>query len=138
MNRVESAGVVVYAKIDKTVKYLLLHNQKGHWDFPKGKIEAGEDKKTAALRELREEAGIGANVDNGFEYSFSYYFSDENGQKAHKTVHFFVGEAQSTTVTLSHEHNDFSWLTCANALELLNFEESKKLIKKVDQFLSDL
>lgn len=138
MKHIESAGFVVYTKTDKTVKYLLLHNTKGHWDFPKGKIEAGEDKKTAAVRELQEEAGITVTVDNGFEYSYSYSFIDYDDEKAYKTVHFFLGEANSTAVTLSHEHNDFTWLTCANALELLNFEEAQKLIKKVDQFLSDL
>lgn len=104
MKHIESAGVVVYIKTDKTVKYLLLHNTKGHWDFPKGKIEAGEDTLTAALRELQEEAGITVNVGNGFEYSYSYSFNDYDGQKAHKTVSFFLGEAQSTAVILSSEH----------------------------------
>ena len=58
MEQVHSAGVVIYRMRDNKREYLLLHNAKGHWDFPKGKIEAGEDKKTAALRELQEEAGI--------------------------------------------------------------------------------
>jgi bis(5'-nucleosidyl)-tetraphosphatase len=133
----ESAGVVVYTKVDKTVKYLLLHNSKGHWDFPKGRIEEGEERLTAALRELKEEAGIMANIDAGFEASLSYYFTDEDGEKAFKTVHFFLGETKSTNVTLSFEHNDFSWLTAASALELLPFEESQKLIKKVEQYLAD-
>lgn len=30
----------------------------GFWDFPKGKVEAGEDWETAALREVEEETGL--------------------------------------------------------------------------------
>lgn len=138
MKHIESAGIVVYTKADKTVKYLLLHNTKGHWDFPKGRIEAGEDRLTAALRELHEEAGIAVNIDNGFEASISYHFTDEDGEKAFKTVYFFLGEAKNTDVVLSSEHNDSSWLNAASALELMPFEEGQKLIKKVDQFLADV
>ena len=136
MKRIFSAGIVVYRKVRRGIQYLLLHNQKGHWDFPKGQIEKGEDKKTAALRELQEEAGITVTIKEGFEHSFSYFFTDHDGQKAHKTVYFFIGEADlsdetgvrrslsedgsgetnSLDVKLSHEHDDFAWLPFQEAL----------------------
>lgn len=37
---------------------LLAIYRRGHWDLPKGKIEAGESKKEAAIREVQEETGI--------------------------------------------------------------------------------
>lgn len=138
MKRMFCAGVVVYRKFDKTIEYLLLHNTKGHWDFPKGNIEKGEDKKTAALRELQEEAGITAGIKEGFEHSFSYFFTDTDGQKVHKTVYFFVGEADDTSIKLSHEHDDFAWLPLKEALGVLSFDEGKELLKKAEKFVVGL
>lgn len=37
---------------------LLFIFRRGYWDLPKGKIDAGEDAPTAALREVEEETGV--------------------------------------------------------------------------------
>ena len=38
--------------------FLMVHNTvRGGWEFPGGRIEPGEDPRTAALREFREETG---------------------------------------------------------------------------------
>jgi ADP-ribose pyrophosphatase YjhB (NUDIX family) len=37
---------------------ILMIHRLGCWDFPKGKVEAGEDWPTAALREVEEETGL--------------------------------------------------------------------------------
>ena len=39
-------------------KELLLIYRNGRWDFPKGKVEKNENKKTGALRETSEETGL--------------------------------------------------------------------------------
>lgn len=159
MKQLFSAGIVVYRKRNDSVEYLLLRNTKGHWDFPKGEIEKGEDKITAALRELEEEAGITASIKEGFEHSFSYFFTDHDHQKAHKTVYFFIGEADvrrspcgpkprrrligedgsgeanSTDVKLSHEHDDFAWLPLQEALGSLSFDEGKELLRQAAGFV---
>ena len=36
---------------------------KGGWEFPGGKIEEGEDKKTALIREIKEETGCDVKLD---------------------------------------------------------------------------
>ncbi len=51
--KIDAAGGLVKRKND----YLLI-KRKGLWDIPKGKIDRGEDPKTAALREVEEECGI--------------------------------------------------------------------------------
>ena len=52
---VEAAGGVVRA--EGTDEYLCIY-RRGSWDLPKGKIDAGEDAPTAALREVEEETGL--------------------------------------------------------------------------------
>lgn len=131
-----SAGVVVYKKENDQIQYLVLRNVKGHWDFPKGKIEEGEDEKTAALRELQEEAGIKAEISDDFKASFDFMYTRTGGQKVHKTVHFFAGKAKTFDVTLSREHSDFAWLPFADAIERLKFSEQKNLLTEVNEFLN--
>jgi len=137
MKELISAGIVVFNKENYEIKYLLLHYPHGHWDLAKGKIEAGETKKEAALRELKEETGLEARIIPGFEESFSYHFTGVDDISSRKTIYFFIGEVESMEVTLSHEHVDYAWLTFDKVLERLTFENAKKLIKKAHHFLQN-
>lgn len=125
----ESAGVVVYYMRNAQPVYLLLRYSNGaHWDFAKGKIEAGESKQDAALRELHEEAGLHATLMPGFEYSFSYTYARKDGVQARKTVYFFIGIAHGINVILSSEHTLYAWLPYDQAIEQLTFDTAKQLL----------
>ena len=61
MNRVE---VVVAVLVDRQGRHLLAQRPQGkvyagHWEFPGGKVEAGETLRAALIREIREELGVG-------------------------------------------------------------------------------
>ena len=136
MIREFSAGIIVYAQRNNKREYLLLHYTAGHWDFPKGHIEKGESKQEAALRELKEETGLEATIIDGFEESFEYWHRlPKTKELAHKTVYFFVGEASSANVTLSHEHIDFAWLPYEDALEKLTYDNAKEVLKRAHVFI---
>lgn len=51
---IEAAGGVVYNKSNQ----ILFIYRRGFWDLPKGKIDKGESKEMAAVREVQEETGI--------------------------------------------------------------------------------
>lgn len=132
-----SAGLVLYTDINGVREYLLLHYASGHWDFPKGKIELGESKEQAALRELKEETGLAATIVDGFERSLGYWFKDYvSGELIYKTVYFFIGYAQQTVVTLSCEHIGFVWLPYNQAHEHTTFENARQILEKAEAFLN--
>jgi len=136
MKREYSAGTIVYFENKKGREYLLLHYQSGHWDFPKGHIEKEETKQQAALRELKEETGLGATLIDGFEESFSYFhYLPQTKELSHKTVSFFIGKVASKNVRLSHEHVDYVWLSFDQAIEQLTHDNAKELLKEVNHFL---
>ena len=138
MKREFSAGVVLFYIRNKTIEYLLLHYASGHWDFPKGHIEKGETKQETALRELKEEAGMSAQLCEGFEDSFEYFFKNtKTHELINKTVYFFVGQAVTKQVTLSHEHIGYEWLEYNQALEKITYKNAKELLKKVHTFLQN-
>lgn len=61
-NKIILAGCVIQ---NKKGKILLLHRntpKRVQWETPGGKIEAGEDSKTAAKREIKEELGIDVDI----------------------------------------------------------------------------
>ncbi len=61
-----SAGLLLYRRQNGEPEFLLVHlggpfwakKDEGAWFLPKGEVNPGEDEKTAALREFREETGL--------------------------------------------------------------------------------
>ena len=128
-----SAGTILYKEFSTGRRYLLLNYPSGHWDFVKGNIEEGETFKETVVREVREETGI-TDIDfvKGFEDKVEYYYQ-RDGKVIHKEVVFFLASTKTDVVNLSHEHQDFTWLSFDEALSKLTYKTAKKLFKKVQE-----
>lgn len=130
----KSAGLVIF----NDGKYLLLHYEAGHWDFPKGHIEKGESSVSAALRELEEETGIiDADILSGFEHKIKYFFK-RAGQTVAKEVVFFVARSSTSKVVLSDEHIGFEWLPFSEAIAKLTYDNAKEVLREADAFLKNV
>lgn len=67
---VEAAG----GKVKNPQGNILFIHRLGKWDLPKGKIEEGEDRSTAAIREVEEECGISQlTITNQLEPTYHIY-----------------------------------------------------------------
>jgi 8-oxo-dGTP pyrophosphatase MutT (NUDIX family) len=134
MPREMSAGVILFRRAPEPC-FLLLHYTSGHWDFPKGHIEPGEDARDTARRELKEETGISqVSFLDGFKETIRYFFR-QHGVGVFKVVIFFLAETAQSDVTLSHEHIGFDWLPYEAALARLTFKNARELLTKAHDYL---
>ena len=125
-----SAGVLLFRDDPDDARRFLLLDYGSHWDYPKGHVEAGEDDPTAAHRELFEETGItGAELLDGFVREMTYVFRGRKGNLIKKTVVFFLGRTTADTVTISHEHVGYAWLTPDEAMQRLTYVNAKALLE---------
>ena len=129
-----SAGVIIVNKGN----YLILHYAQGHWGLPKGHIEKGENLKETAKRETEEETGITKlNFVDGFEEKIHYFFT-QNKKTISKDVIYLLATTNQTKVKLSHEHQDYKWLTFDKAVEQLTFEDVKAVLRKAQKVCQKL
>lgn len=101
---------------------------KGGWEFPGGKIEDGESKEEALIREIKEELDAGIFVDQLFdtvEYDYTTF---------HLTMYCFLCTPVSDEFVLK-EHEDAKWLT-SDTLDSVNWLPADLgLIKKLKKIL---
>lgn len=134
MPREISAGVILFRRTPEP-HYLLLHYESGHWDFPKGHIEPGEDAQQTATRELKEETGISAlNFVDGYKQTLRYFFRHK-GIGIFKIVIYYLAETNQSEVSLSHEHIGFEWLSYDLAMSRLTFKNSQDLLAQAHAHL---
>ena len=82
-----ACGVVVNQE-----KQILMIYRHSMWDLPKGKLDAGEQPKAAAVREVEEETGIGnLKVVRKLLKTYHTYFAADN-QRVLKRTHWYLME----------------------------------------------
>lgn len=137
MPQEKSCGAVIFRRSKEGIKYLLLHYEAGHWDFPKGHTEKNENEEQTASREIKEETGIeGIKFVGNFREIVTYYYQ-RNGETVFKEVVFFLAQSATDEVAISKEHIGYAWMGYDHAMKKLAFSNAKELLSKANKFLDN-
>ena len=106
------------------------------WQLPKGIIDQGESAEIAALREVREEAGIGTDLIELIETVEYWYYGEqrrggEERVRFHNLVHFYLLKYVSGD-TRNHDHEvaEARWVKPDEAIKMLAFKSEKAVVEK--------
>jgi 8-oxo-dGTP diphosphatase len=129
-----SAGGVAFRRSDSKPEIAIVSvKPKLRWQLPKGIVDPGESPQVAAVREVREEAGVETELIRLIETIEYWYRSAKNGKpvRYHKFVHFYLMEYKSGDVSQhDHEVEEARWVSFEEALELLDFKSEREVAEK--------
>jgi 8-oxo-dGTP pyrophosphatase MutT (NUDIX family) len=133
-----SAGGLVYDdRADGRWVVLIAHRNAGgvlQWTLPKGGIEDGEDLEAAAIREVREETGLDASIEDKLGVVDYWFVWRPDRVRYHKYVHYFLMAFRGGDFARrDDEAEDVTWLPIEQAVERLAHPNEVRLVRQALQ-----
>ncbi|MGI8494951.1 MAG: NUDIX hydrolase [Pyrinomonadaceae bacterium] len=139
VKQVSAGGAVFRRNKDKTEFVIVSVNPSLRWQLPKGLVDAGETAEAAALREVREEAGIETEIVAPIETVEYWYVGEQHGARVrfHKFVHFYLLKYISGAVE-DHDHEiaEARWVAPQKAIKMLAFKSECEVLEKAVSLIS--
>jgi 8-oxo-dGTP pyrophosphatase MutT (NUDIX family) len=134
-----SAGGVVYRRRGGAVEVALISvGAANRWQLPKGLVGRGETPERAALREVREETGLEAEIVAPLDTVEYWYFSKGGAARVrfHKFVHFFLMRFLAGDVA-GHdaEVNEARWVGIEEAARMLAFKGERQALAQAREMM---
>lgn len=99
------------------------------WTLPKGTPNDDETIEQTALREVAEETGLDVRIVAPVG-AIDYFFTMD-GERIHKTVHFFLMEPVGGSLEAhDHEFEDVRWIPLEEARTLLTFPTERQIVEQ--------
>ena len=134
-------GAVVFARDGADVYVALVHDVFGHWTLSKGKIAdrpdiAHESPAEGTVREIKEELGLDIAIREELGNN-EYIASDPEKGKLRKQVHYFLGEAAFTPLTLGSSGglDDARWFKLRDIATLNFYPDTLPIVTKAVNIL---
>jgi 8-oxo-dGTP pyrophosphatase MutT (NUDIX family) len=139
--RALSAGGVVLAepRPDAPVALVAHRSVRGtlQWTLPKGAQEEGESVTQTALREVREETGLEAELIGPLDTIDYWFVWAPEKTRYHKFVHYFLMRAVGGDFAEhDHEMEEAAWFEPAQARRRMSFANERKLLDLIPAVLA--
>ena len=139
--RAVSAGGVVLAETrpDAPVALVAHRSARGslQWTLPKGAQEEGETVTETALREVREETGLEAELIGPLDTIDYWFVWAPERTRYHKFVHYFLMRSVGGDFAQrDHEMEDAAWFEPAEARRRMSFANERKLLDLIPEVLA--
>ncbi len=132
-----SAGGVVYRRNDEGKLEILLIRTKSRWGFPKGNIEKGEPKDQAALREVKEETGVDAEIIS-YLGEVDYWYSSGT-VRIHKFVYYYLMKYKGGEIVPQKEEIDEAkFIPIEDVEKTLSYPTDKEIFERALKELKKL
>ena len=118
-----SCGVIPYRITESGSELLLVLQSNNYWSVPKGHMEAFETEQETALRELKEEVGLTAELRQDFREVVAYPM--KRGKCKQNIL--FLGRASGEIELQYEEVREYRWVTVQEAKDLLHSEYTRIL-----------
>jgi 8-oxo-dGTP pyrophosphatase MutT (NUDIX family) len=133
-----SAGGVVYRRTNDGIEVVLAsrRTRRGQlaWGLAKGGIEIGETREQAAIREVREETGLTADIEVDLgDTKYMYVWDDI---RIRKTVHFFLMRHTGGNVDeRDDEMEEIRWFPLDRAIKRAAYRGERDMLVKASELL---
>jgi 8-oxo-dGTP pyrophosphatase MutT (NUDIX family) len=140
-DEVSAGGVAFRLREGGGFEVALILTHEHRWQLPKGWIDDGESAAQTAVREVREEAGVDAEVvgplgDIDYRYVSKY---DAEPVRVHKRVHvFLLRYTGGSTDDHDDEVLEARWVAIGEAERMLAFEDERRMLAKARELLAQL
>ena len=135
----KSCGAVVFRN-DRSSgelrRYVLMikHSSFGHYSFPKGHVEAGENEKMTAEREVMEETNVKIHINEKFRQPV-YYKPKPNVKK--EVVYFLAFTRQTEIKPREGEIEEVAWVLVDDASKLLAHDNDRRVLSLALSYIND-
>ncbi len=137
-----SAGGVAFRREEGRVEVALISvGARRRWQLPKGHVDPGESPEQAAIREVREEAGVACELVEPLGKVEYWFVATEQGRRVrfHKFVHFFLLAYQAGDVAdHDHEVHEARWMHVDEALRRLAFDNEREVMARARVRIEEL
>ena len=135
-----SAGGVAYRAAEGSFEIAVIRSaRESRWQLPKGIVDPGETNEQAAIREVREEAGIDCELLEKID-SIDYWYVDRwsaEPVRVHKNVHFYLMKYLKGDIAHhDHEVDEVRWVPVEEAGKILAFSAEKQVVKKAKEMIA--
>lgn len=124
-----AGGVVIHEG-----KVLLIYHRRGEWLMPKGHIEPGETTEEAAIREIKEETNLDAELITQVGENRYTFTVAGDPQTRLKIVTWFLARPARSVVGLEPLVPEgiisLDWLTREEARERLSYEADRRIMEQ--------